>query len=82
MPTPTLHIVWLLLPYLAGFVAALLPSQARALVLFSCLITAVVVCLALAATDQAGVPLTLLGPTGVTLQLDALAGWFVLLDAA
>jgi multicomponent Na+:H+ antiporter subunit D len=81
MLTTTLLTVWLLLPYLAGFVAALLPSLARALVLFLCLITAVVGCSALMAADQAGVALTLLGPTGVTLQVDALAGWFVLLDA-
>ncbi|MEB3172323.1 MAG: proton-conducting transporter membrane subunit [Cyanobacteriota bacterium] len=79
--SPPLLTAWLLLPYLAGFMAALLPRFARLLVLFCCLATALVGASALLAGPQAGVALRLLGSTGVSLSVDVLAGWFVLLAA-
>ena len=73
--------LWLLLPYLAGFVAALLPVIARQLVLLCCLLSGAVAVDVLAAGPQAAVVLSLLGPTGVSLSVDPLAAWFVLLAA-
>jgi multicomponent Na+:H+ antiporter subunit D len=72
-------VAWLLLPLLAAFLAALLPVLARPAVLLSCLSTAA---MALAAQQQwlpAG--LQLLGAMGITLQPDALAAPFLLLNA-
>ncbi len=75
----SLLIGWLLLPFTAAFLAALLPPLARWLALACCLATA-----AVAAAIQAGAlpaSLQLLGPYGVALQPDALAAPFLLLNA-
>lgn len=74
-----LTIVWLLLPFLAAFLAALLPRLARPLIL---LVVASTLAMALAA--QLGwLPseLLLLGPLGVRLQVDPLASPLLLLTA-
>ncbi|MEA5443809.1 proton-conducting transporter membrane subunit [Cyanobium gracile] len=75
----TLLIGWLLLPFMAAFLAALLPPLARWLALACCLATGAVA----AAIDAGALPasLHLLGPYGVVLQPDALAAPFLLLDA-
>lgn len=77
-PPAALIKTWLLLPFAAAFVAALLPSLGRALVLGSSLATALVGLSQL----QGAAPLELevLGPLGVALRLDGLAGWFLLLN--
>jgi multicomponent Na+:H+ antiporter subunit D len=70
---------WLLLPFLAAFLAALLPSLGRPLTLICCLATAAV---ALAARQGLLPPvLELLGPQGVELRPDAFAAPFLLLNA-
>ena len=79
--TSPLLTLWLLLPYLAGFVAALLPVIARQLVLLCCLVSGAVAAAALRSGEQGAVLLNLLGPTGVRLSVDPLAGWFVMLAA-
>ncbi|MCP9799133.1 proton-conducting transporter membrane subunit [Cyanobium sp. Lug-B] len=74
-----LLIGWLLLPYTAAFLAALLPPLARGLSLLCCLATG-----AVALAIQAGAlpaSLSLLGPYGVSLQPDGLAAPFLLLNA-
>ena len=74
-----LLIGWLLLPYTAAFLAALLPPLARWLALVCCLATG-----AVAVAVQAGAlpaSLSLLGPYGVELQPDGLAAPFLLLNA-
>ena len=74
-----LTIAWLLLPFLAAFLAALLPRLARPLIL---LVVASTLAMALAA--QLGwLPseLLLLGPLGVRLQVDPLASPLLLLAA-
>jgi multicomponent Na+:H+ antiporter subunit D len=73
--------IWLVFPYLVGFLAALLPGLSRFLVLSSCLLSAAVAATALQAGSRGAVTLALLGDTGVSLRIDALAGWFVLLAA-
>jgi len=76
--TQPLLISWLLIPYLAAFVAALVPPVGPVLLLGCSLITSVIgLGQVLGAAAQ---PLQLLGPYGVTLCLDALAGWFLLLN--
>jgi multicomponent Na+:H+ antiporter subunit D len=71
-------ISWLLIPYLAAFVAALLPSLGPPLLLgCSVVTTAIGFGQLMGAPAQ---PMQLLGPYGVSLSLDALAGWFVLLN--
>ena len=76
--TQPLLVSWLLIPYLAAFVAALLPPVGPALLLACSLLTSAIgLGQLLGAPAQ---PLQLLGPFGVTLNLDALAGWFVLLN--
>lgn len=70
---------WLLVPFLAAFGAALLPRLGRPLVLLSSAATATVAC-----TSLLGAPpirLALLGDLGVTLQVDRLSGWFLLLNS-
>jgi multicomponent Na+:H+ antiporter subunit D len=79
LPGQPLLIGWLLLPYTAAFLAALLPPLARWLALVCCLATG-----AVAIPLQAGAlpaSLSLLGPYGVALQPDALAAPFLLLNA-
>ncbi len=79
LSSESLLIGWLLLPFSAAFLAALVPPLARWLALACCLATA-----AVAAAIQAGAlpaSLHLLGPYGVVLQPDALAAPFLLLDA-
>ncbi len=72
-------IAWLLLPFVAAFLAALLPSLGRPLTLLCCLATAGV---ALAAHQGLLPPvLELLGPQGVELRPDAFAAPFLLLNA-
>jgi len=76
--TQPLLLSWLLFPYLAAFVAALLPPVGPVLLLGCSLLTSGIgLGQLLGAPAQ---PLQLLGPYGVTLSLDALAGWFVLLN--
>lgn len=70
---------WLLFPFLAAFLAALLPSLGRPLILLSCAATAVVGCNTLLGAQPA--KLALLGDLGVSLQVDRLSGWFLLLNA-
>jgi multicomponent Na+:H+ antiporter subunit D len=81
MLTSPLLTVWLLLPYLLGFVAAMVPLLSRLLVLGCCLLSGFVGAAALLAGPLGAAQLNLLGSTGVTLRLDPLAGWFVLLAA-
>lgn len=69
---------WLLVPYLAAFLAVLLPSLSHGLVLLCCSTTALLGAEALL-SDSAR-PLQLVGEFGVQLSLDPLAGWFVLLN--
>jgi multicomponent Na+:H+ antiporter subunit D len=75
---PVLLKAWLLFPFLAAFLAALRPGLGRLLVLISSLCTALVAanCLLGSAID-----LALLGELGVSLRIDRLAGWFLLLNA-
>jgi len=71
-------ISWLLIPYLAAFVAALLPPLGPPLLLGCSLITVVIGLGQLLGAPA--LPVQLLGPQGVSLSLDSLAGWFVLLN--
>jgi multicomponent Na+:H+ antiporter subunit D len=74
-----LTIAWLLLPFLAAFLAALLPRLARPLIL---LVVATTLAMALAAwLGWLPSELLLLGPLGVRLQLDPLASPLLLLAA-
>jgi multicomponent Na+:H+ antiporter subunit D len=74
-----LTIAWLLLPFLAAFLAALLPRLARPLILLVVVSTLV---MALAAwLGWLPSELLLLGPLGVRLQLDPLASPLLLLAA-
>ncbi|MEB3166502.1 MAG: proton-conducting transporter membrane subunit [Cyanobacteriota bacterium] len=68
---------WLLAPYLAGFAVALLPVLTAPLLLLNCLSTAVLGIWAL--LGGRSLPLQLVGDYGVSLSLDPLAGWFLLL---
>jgi multicomponent Na+:H+ antiporter subunit D len=76
---PLLLKAWLLNPFLAAFLAALLPSLGRPLLLLSCLFTAMVACDSLLGAPPT--ELSLLGELGVTLQVDRLGAWFLLLNA-
>ncbi len=76
---PALLTAWLLLPFLAAFLAALLPSLARGLLLLSSLATALVGIQQL--LGGPAVALELLGSHGVLLSVDQLSGWFFLLNA-
>lgn len=67
--------IWLLVPYLAAFLAVLLPSLSNALVVLCCAATALVGAMPLL-TGQS-TTLQLLGDFGVQLSLDPLAGWFL-----
>ncbi len=74
-----LTIAWLLLPFLAAFLAALLPRLARLLILS---VVATTLAMALAAwLGWLPSELLLLGPLGVRLQLDPLAAPLLLLAA-
>ncbi len=75
----SITVAWLLLPFLAAFLAALLPSLARPLALLCFLATAAQA----AAISLGGVPtsFSLLGPHGVVLRPDAIAVPFLLLNA-
>lgn len=74
-----LTIAWLLLPFLAAFLAALLPRLARPLIL---LVVASTLAMALAARlGWLPSELLLLGPLGVRLQVDPLASPLLLLAA-
>lgn len=70
---------WLLLPFLAAFLAAVLPPLARWLALLCCLATGAVA----AAIQLGGLPpaFDLLGAYGVALEPDAFAAPFLLLNA-
>ncbi|MEB3350155.1 MAG: proton-conducting transporter membrane subunit [Cyanobacteriota bacterium] len=79
MAGPALTIAWLLLPYLAAFVAALLPGAARSLSLLCCLATG-----AIATAISLGLmpdQLELLGSWGVLLRLPATVSPFLWLAA-
>ncbi len=69
---------WLLFPFLAAFLAALMPRLGRPLVLLSCTGTAMVGCHNLLGAPP--IQLALLGDLGVSLQVDRLSGWFLLLN--
>ena len=76
---PLLLKAWLLAPFLGAFLAAVLPSLARVLLLLSSLATALV-----GLSQLLGAPtvvLELLGQLGVELSIDRLSGWFLLLNA-
>ncbi|MEB3306521.1 MAG: proton-conducting transporter membrane subunit [Cyanobacteriota bacterium] len=70
---------WLLFPFLAAFLAALRADLGKGLILLSCLGTAAVAggCL----PGDRATELSLLGELGVSLLVDRLAGWFLLLNA-
>jgi multicomponent Na+:H+ antiporter subunit D len=78
MSPDNLLIAWLLVPYLAAFVAVLLPSLSHGLVVLCCTATAWVGAETLLMGSTK--PLQLLGEFGVALSLEPLAGWFVLLN--
>ena len=78
MSPDTLLIAWLLVPYLAAFLAVLLPSLSHSLVLLCCGTTVWVGAETLITGTNR--PLQLLGDFGVPLNLEPLAGWFVLLN--
>jgi len=78
MSPDSLLITWLLAPYVAAFLAVLLPSLSHALVVLCCGATAWVGAEALIAGTTR--PLQLLGEFGVPLSLEPLAAWFVLLN--
>lgn len=73
-----LLITWLLLPFAAAFLAALLPALARWCVALSGTLTLVVGAWAWQGGSQA---LDLIGPLGVQLRVDGLAAPFLLLNA-
>jgi len=70
--------IWLLVPYLAAFLAVLLPSLCDALVVLCCTATALAGAVPLLSGQTTS--LQLLGESGVQLSLDPLAGWFLLLN--
>ena len=70
--------IWLLVPYLAAFLAVLLPSLSDVLVVLCCAATALAGAMPLL-TGQS-TTLQLVGEFGVQLSLDPLAGWFLLLN--
>lgn len=72
----TLAIAWLLAPFLAAFLTALWPGAGRPLALLCALATVAMAGVAWGGT----LPLQLLGPLGVSLQIDALAAPFLLLN--
>ena len=72
----TLAIAWLLGPFVAAFLAALWPGAGRLLALVCSLATVAMAGVAWGGT----LPLQLLGPLGVSLQIDALAAPFLLLN--
>ncbi len=73
-----LLISWLLLPFAAAFLAALLPALARWLALVSAASTLVV---GAWAWQGGSLSLDLIGPLGVQLHVDALAAPFLVLNA-
>jgi len=70
-------VIWLLVPYLAAFVVALLPALSTALILLCSLATALLGGGAVLGANR--LELELLQEYGVSLSLDPLAGWFLLL---
>jgi multicomponent Na+:H+ antiporter subunit D len=78
MSPDSLLITWLLVPYVAAFLAVLLPSLSHALVVGCCGATAWIGAESLITGTTR--PLQLLGEFGVPLSLEPLAGWFVLLN--
>lgn len=70
-------VIWLLGPYLAAFTVALLPACSTPLILLCSLATALLG--GWAVLGRAGLELQLLQEYGVSLSLDPLAGWFLLL---
>ena len=79
---------WLLLPFLAAFLSALLPALARWLALLCCAATALMaaaIALGLCSSGpcRRSLPgaIELLGPYGVSLRLDGFAAPFLLLNA-
>ena len=78
MGLPELLKAWLLFPFFAAFIAALLPSLGRGLVLVSSLLVALVGVGQLLGAQP--FELELLGSLGVSLSIDRLSGWFLLLN--
>jgi multicomponent Na+:H+ antiporter subunit D len=70
-------VIWLLGPYLAGFLVALLPPLITALILLCSLSTATLGSWAVLGDTR--LEMQLLQGYGVSLSLDPLAGWFLLL---
>ena len=73
-------VIWLLGPYLAAFVVALLPALSTTLILLCSLATALLGGWSLLGSRR--LELQLLQEYGVSLSLDPLAGWFLLLAGA
>jgi multicomponent Na+:H+ antiporter subunit D len=78
IPTESQLVIWLLAPYLAAFLVALLPSLSTLLVLLCCLATGLLGAKVL--LSGASLQLLLLGEHGVSLSLDPLASWFLVLN--
>jgi multicomponent Na+:H+ antiporter subunit D len=72
-----LLVIWLLGPYLAAFVVVLLPASSTTLILLCSLATAALG--SWAVVGETGLELQLLQEYGVSLSLDPLAGWLLLL---
>ena len=72
-------VIWLLAPYLAAFTVALLPALSAPLILLCALATALLGGWLL--LGGSGLQVLLLGRYGVSLSVDGLAGWFLLLGA-
>jgi len=70
-------VIWLLAPYIAAFVVALLPACSAPLILLCSLTTALLGAWTL--REGSRLELQLLQEYGVSLSLDPLAGWFLLL---
>lgn len=75
----TLTLIWIVLPFLVGFIIYLLPKVDRYLALFGAVASALYVIPLF--VQQTPINLQLLDNFGVTLVLDPLAGFFILTNA-
>ena len=75
----TLTLIWIVLPFLVGFIIYLLPKADRYLALFGAVASALYVIPLF--VQQTPINLQLLDNFGVTLVLDPLAGFFILTNA-
>ena len=78
MPPPAWLPLWLLAPYAAAFLTMLLPSLSAPLLLLCCASTAAIGAAEL--LTNTNLTVLLLGEQGVSLSLEPLAGWFLLLN--